>query len=162
MSDTKSPISNELAEMLKLGHSLPHDTAPASLQSAVFAAEEDEVPTECLDKVPEAPCGYILVHMKDNRGFELSKPVVSCGCGSDCDIIVSQNPSDHSVSRKHCFIMLKYGKVYVRDVSLNGTFTGQPGAGRKALTRLVPGVETEIKPGQVLALADELFMLIYR
>jgi pSer/pThr/pTyr-binding forkhead associated (FHA) protein len=53
---------------------------------------------------------------------------------------------DPLVSRRHCVLTRSPdGRCYVRDVSLNGTHL----SGRQ----LVPNVETEIHPGEVLTIA---------
>ena len=53
---------------------------------------------------------------------------------------------DPLVSRRHCVLTRSPdGRCYVRDVSLNGTHL----SGRQ----LVPNVETEIRPGEVLTIA---------
>jgi FHA domain len=53
---------------------------------------------------------------------------------------------DPLVSRRHCVLTRSpEGRCYVRDVSLNGTHL----SGRQ----LVPNVETEIRPGEVLTIA---------
>ena len=163
-------FTDELEEMLRLGHNIPASknntglSAPeAEGPASFFTAENDgeEPPTVALEAAQDdAKSGYFLVQMKNNRGFELSKPEMLCGCGSDCDIIIPQEASNHRVSRKHCLIMQRYGKVYVKDVSKNGTFAGEFGSGTKGLTRLIPKTETEIRPGQVLSLAGELFTLL--
>lgn len=54
---------------------------------------------------------------------------------------------DPSVSGRHCVIVQdRDGRCFVRDMSLNGT--------RVDGHRLVPGAETEMRPGQVLALGQ--------
>ena len=53
---------------------------------------------------------------------------------------------DPVVSRRHCVLTRSPdGCCYVRDVSLNGT--------RLSGRRLVPNVETEIRPGEILTVA---------
>ena len=60
--------------------------------------------------------------------------------------------ADPMVSHRHCIIVQSSdGHFYVRDVSRNGTRVG----GR----RLVPNVETEIRPGETLAVGNHHFML---
>ena len=60
--------------------------------------------------------------------------------------------SDPTVSRRHCVIARsRDGRCYVRDVSRNGTRLG----GR----RLVPNVETELCPGQMLTVGSHHFVL---
>jgi class 3 adenylate cyclase len=57
---------------------------------------------------------------------------------------------DSAVSRRHCLIARSAdGRWYVRDVSRNGT--------RVAGRRLVPNVETEIRPGETLTVGSHLF-----
>jgi pSer/pThr/pTyr-binding forkhead associated (FHA) protein len=60
---------------------------------------------------------------------------------------------DPLVSRRHCVLTRSPdGRCYVRDVSLNGT--------RLSGRRLVPNVETEIRPGGILTVAgSHHFML---
>jgi pSer/pThr/pTyr-binding forkhead associated (FHA) protein len=53
---------------------------------------------------------------------------------------------DPLVSRRHCVLTRSSdGRCYVRDVSLSGT--------RLSGSRLVPNVETEIRPGEILTVA---------
>jgi class 3 adenylate cyclase len=53
---------------------------------------------------------------------------------------------DSMVSRRHCVVTRSSdGRCYVRDVSLNGT--------RLSGRRLVPNVETEIRPGETITVA---------
>lgn len=59
--------------------------------------------------------------------------------------------ADPMVSRRHCIIARSLdGRYYVRDVSRNGT--------RVAGRRLVPNVETEIRPGQTLSVGSHDFV----
>jgi len=54
---------------------------------------------------------------------------------------------DPLVSRRHCILTRSPdGRCYVRDVSLNGT--------RLSGRRLMPNVETEIRPGEILTVAS--------
>jgi class 3 adenylate cyclase len=58
--------------------------------------------------------------------------------------------TDSAVSRRHCLIARSAdGRWYVRDVSRNGT--------RVAGRRLVPNVETEIRPGEMLSVGSHQF-----
>jgi class 3 adenylate cyclase len=58
--------------------------------------------------------------------------------------------ADSAVSRRHCLIARSTdGRWYVRDVSRNGT--------RVAGRRLVPNVETEIRPGETLTVGSHQF-----
>jgi hypothetical protein len=63
--------------------------------------------------------------------------------------------SDPQVSRRHCIIERSSdGRLYVRDVSRNGT--------RVAGRRIVPNVETEICPGQTLSIGSHSFEFDFR
>jgi hypothetical protein len=59
---------------------------------------------------------------------------------------------DPLVSRHHCLLTRSAdGRCHVRDVSFNGTcLSGRP---------LVPNLETEIGPGEILTVAGHHFML---
>ena len=59
--------------------------------------------------------------------------------------------ADPAVSYRHCILTRSYGRWYVRDVSRNGT--------RIARRRLVPNVETEIRPGETLTVGGREFRL---
>ena len=59
---------------------------------------------------------------------------------------------DPLVSRHHCVLTrTPEGRFYVRDVSLDGT--------RLSGRRLVPDVETEIRPGEILVAGSHRFVL---
>jgi hypothetical protein len=59
---------------------------------------------------------------------------------------------DPLMSRRHCVLTRSPdGRFYVRDVSLNGT--------RLSGRRLVPEVETEIRPGEILTAGSHDFIL---
>lgn len=61
--------------------------------------------------------------------------------------------ADPTVSRRHCIISRRSdGRCFIRDLSRNGT--------RLDGRRLVPNIEMEVRPGQVVALADGLEFVI--
>lgn len=63
--------------------------------------------------------------------------------------------ADPAVSRRHCILAQSAdGRWYVRDVSRNGT--------RVAGRRLVPNIETEIRPGETLTIGSHQFILDIR
>jgi hypothetical protein len=71
------------------------------------------------------------------------------GCEAMPGLLLVQDPL---MSRHHCVITrTPDGRCFVRDVSLNGT--------RLSGRRLVPDVETEIRPGEILTAGSHHFSL---
>ena len=61
--------------------------------------------------------------------------------------------AEATISRRHCVIARQSdGRYYIRDFSSNGT--------RLDGRRLLPNVETEVLPGQVVAIADDINFVI--
>lgn len=62
--------------------------------------------------------------------------------------------SDPTVSRSHCVLTYRTGRCFVRDTSRNGT--------RVDGRRLIPNLETELRPGQTLSLGEhEDFLVVF-
>lgn len=103
------------------------------------------------------PAGAALVDLVANPGAADEQRVPFSGMleiGRDEDgrqpLLGLLLVTDPAVSRRHCLIARSAdGRWYVRDVSRNGT--------RVAGRRLVPNVETEIRPGETLAVGSHLF-----
>jgi hypothetical protein len=71
------------------------------------------------------------------------------GCEPMPGLLLVQDPL---MSRRHCVITrFPDGRLYVRDLSLNGT--------RLSGRRLAPDVETEIRPGEILTAGSHHFTL---
>lgn len=105
------------------------------------------------------PAGHGVVHLVANPGTADEQRVPFCDAleiGRD-EQREDVHPglllvADPMVSRRHCVITrASDGRWYVRDVSRNGT--------RLAGRRLVPNVETEILPGQMLSIGSHDFLL---
>lgn len=61
--------------------------------------------------------------------------------------------ADPTISRRHCVVAHRAdGRCYVRDVSRNGT--------RLEGRRLVPNIEVELRPGQILAVCSDLELML--
>lgn len=100
------------------------------------AALVDLVANAGTDDEQRVPCSGMLEIGRDEEGRHPSPGVLLVG--------------DSAVSRRHCLIARSAdGRWYVRDVSRNGT--------RVAGRRLVPNVETEIRPGETLTVGSHQF-----
>lgn len=84
---------------------------------------------------------------------------ITIGCGSASDIQLKNPTEVRAISRSHAEVILDHGKVYLKDISTNGTYLHMED-GEEAYTRLKKGVPTEIKHGSLVKFASRV-MLIY-
>ena len=103
---------------------------------------------------------FMLVHMATNEGFAVDRPSLLIGSGPDCDLVVERSDGAVCISHNHCYVTIKRDRFYIKDVSRNGCSLGCLGAGNARFLRLPPETEVEVKPGQVIDLAGERFLLV--
>jgi adenylate cyclase len=101
---------------------------------------------------PPPADGRPLAHLRPTGGGEPLAFVDRLEIGRDDDERAPEPGllllADPSVSRHHCVVTRRQsGRCFVRDESRNGT--------RLDGRRLMPHVETEVRPGQVLAVSDD-------
>lgn len=153
ISSRRSEPGEELRAMLdmakELSLGLPEEEEAATLPLN-DAAEPEEHPVS----------EYILVHMSTNRGFDISKPRFLIGSSPDCDLVIEG--IERGISRNHCYITTRGDRLYLTDLSRNGSFLGEPGSEDLEFSRLPKDLEVEVRPWQVIRLASERFLLAKR
>lgn len=106
--------------------------------------------------------GYELVSAEDGSSVHFSKESVLVGCREDlCDFVIAQDPKNHRVSREHAYLIMNEGKVFVKDISANGTFLGLPETPDKEMFRLPKDTEVEVRDGQIIRFADRKYQIKY-
>ena len=106
----------------------PQKTFKCTTCGEVFSAtnREDDLPTQLSKKkgdrlqLPENKKIYIKIVTGPKSGvtYQILKPIVSIGRGSQADIVIN----DPAISRKHCALEISPHKTVLRDLSSkNGT-----------------------------------------
>ena len=91
----------------------------------------------------------------DDLGRQIDSYIMGDGevtVGRDSNAVWVIDDSDRQLSRFHCTISAREGRVYVRDTSANGVYIG---AGRE---RIEPGVEMSVATGETLQIGH--FVLV--
>lgn len=113
--------------------------------------DDEEVPTGFMDVDEiESPVRFFLVQVSTGDRFEFGSPSKRVGRSSKTAEYVIR--SNINISRPHAEIWLRNNKPFIKDLgSANGTYV----EGNK----LESGVNTELKKGSKVMLADEAFMV---
>lgn len=119
-------------------------------------AGEDDLPTGLLlddeaewsRSAPVVHCPF-LIRLETEEQIDITRPVFRLGRGtSNVSHTITNN---NKIGRIHAELTLRSGRCFVTDLeSKNGTFINDE--------RLAEGVETEIRDGDVLMLANEKFI----
>ena len=119
--------------------------------------EESQGSLTYAEKGQEDP--IYMIDMESGYKYLVKKETVLIGCQAECDIVIQESTACHTISRKHAYLTSKNGKIYIKDISSNGTYkiTGE-GPNLKAV-RLKKGEEEEILPNQIVKFAAKAFKI---
>ena len=95
-----------------------------------------------------------LTSLSSGEVIDICKTVFTVGISISCDLVIDQTKENHTVSRNHATIIFKNDMFFIRDTSSNGTFTGNH---LESLYRLPKGNEVELKNGQYVKFADQVY-----
>ena len=152
-----------LEEMLAIGKSFSQtggsqDWLPAETRGFELSGEDD-IPTAPLSELYGPLNCPALVDMMTNRAYPVKQASSVIGCGSACDIVIEDTPENHTISRNHCIITLENGRVYLEDISTNGTSIGDLGQPDDSFYALPESLRVELRPFQVVSFAGRRFIL---
>ena len=113
----------------------------------------DDYETSILEEEEKASSFYL----QDENGqkMDITKKYFLVGCGSMCDLVIKTDPEKHTISRRHAYIIIKNDTLYLKDVSSNGTFIGNPKD--KEMYKLPKDTEVEVREGQFIKFADVVY-----
>jgi len=125
---------------------------------------EDEYKTQLLtDDEPQFMYSHpVLFNIKAAEKIEIDRPNFRIGIAPDNDYVINQDMKSHTVSRHHMTLSVKNDTEYITDESSNGTYVGTDAENPASFFKLPKGNAVELKDGQYIKIAGEMFQFLSR